>query len=258
MENAKKKIYRRVVFTALSVIFVFVVIAGYTVYSRVLAPNTKNVEDNGVFVYIPTGASFSDVQIAMQYYLKDDDSFEWTAGMMKYDKFIKQGRYLIENGMSNRAIISLLRSGRQKPVRVTFNNIRTIEQLAGRISQQIEADSNSIVTTFKDTGLQMQNGFTMENSISIIIPNTYEFYWNTLAPRFYQRMLKEYNIFWNDARKQKAAAIGLTKEQVSVIASIVEQETQQESEKKVIAGVYINRFRKLEVGSRSNTCFCIG
>ena len=244
MSNKSNKILKKVLIVGLSLLFILGGIVAYTIYYRVFAPNTVAVGEKGTYVFIPTGASFTAVKMAVNLVLFDDETFEWTARQMKYDTKIKPGRYYIQNGMNNREIVSLLRSGKQMPLKVTFNNIRTVEQLAGKISHILEADSNSIVMIFRDEKLQAENGFTKENCISMIIPNTYEFYWNTSAAGFYKRMLKEYNIFWNTAREDKRKALGLNREQVSVIASIVEQETQKDQEKNMIAGVYLNRYRK--------------
>lgn len=245
MKKGKLRITRNSVYVMLFLFFSMLMIVGYYVYSRVFVPNVKpsNAE---LYIYIPTGAGFSDVlsSLSKQDLLIDIESFEWTSRRMKYDSNIKAGRYLVTNGMNNHELVSLLRSGRQRPVKVTFNNIRTVEQLAGRVSKLLEADSASIVAVFKDEQLLKRNGFNLYNGISIIIPNTYEFYWNSTALKFYERMYKEYKTFWNQSRTAKAEAIGLTIEQVSVIASIVQQETQQDLEKVLIAGVYINRFKK--------------
>ncbi len=245
MKKGKLGITRNSVYVMLFLFFSMLMIVGYFVYSRVFVPNVKpsNAE---LYIYIPTGAGFSDVlsSLLKQDLLIDIESFEWTSRRMKYDSNIKAGRYLVTNGMNNHELVSLLRSGRQRPVKVTFNNIRTVEQLAGRVSKLLEADSASIVAVFKDEQLLKRNGFNLYNGISIIIPNTYEFYWNSTALKFYERMYKEYKTFWNQSRTAKAEAIGLTIEQVSVIASIVQQETQQDLEKVLIAGVYINRFKK--------------
>ena len=163
---------------------------------------------------------------------------------MKYKKHVKPGKYLIRAGMSNKALITLLRSGKQTPVRLTFSNIRTVEQLAGVAGVYLEADSASIALLFHDDAYQKQFGFNGSNSICVLIPNTYEFYWNTSAEQFYQRMTKEYKVFWNQKRKDKAKEIGLTQCEVAPLASIVEQETRKTDDQPVVAGVYMNRYKK--------------
>jgi UPF0755 protein len=97
---------------------------------------------------------------------------------------------------------------------------------------------------FNDDLYLKQYGFNSENCIAMFIPNTYEFYWNTPAKKFMERMAREYKAFWNPSRKMKAKTIGLTQAQVAVLASIVEQETHRDDEKPIVAGVYLNRYKK--------------
>jgi UPF0755 protein len=138
----------------------------------------------------------------------------------------------------------MLKLGLQKPLKLTFNNIRTPQQLAGRISQQIEADSLSILALLTSDHVASSYGFDKTTIIAMCVPNTYEFYWNTNAKGFLDKMQKEYERFWNDERKSKAFKLGLTKVEISTLASIVEEETRFNIEKPKVAGVYINRLNK--------------
>jgi UPF0755 protein len=136
-----------------------------------------------------------------------------------------------------------LRAGKQDPVKLVFNNIRTKQELAGNISAQIEADSVSILTKLDDNNYLKQFGFTSQNVMSMFIPNTYEVYWNITAEKFMERMFKENKAFWNEKRIQKLKEIRLTQLEAYTLASIVEKETNQNDEKPDVAGVYINRLR---------------
>ena len=127
---------------------------------------------------------------------------------------------------------------------VVFNNIRTRDQLAERISLQLEAKSHAILNLMNDEDYVHRFGMNSENILAMFIPNTYEFYWNTSADQFLQRMKKEYDKFWNADRIRKARSIGFKPSEVSVLASIVQQETNRDDEKNIIAGVYINRYKK--------------
>jgi UPF0755 protein len=142
--------------------------------------------------------------------------------------------------MNNNQIINTLRSSKLT-VDVIFNNIDNEYELAGKISTQIEADSLSLLNSFKDQNFFKLNGFDEYNFLSIFIPNSYNFYWDTDATSFRSRMLKEYNLFWNDSRIRKLKKIGLTQNQVMILASIVSQESKMKSELSTIAGVYMNR-----------------
>jgi UPF0755 protein len=172
------------------------------------------------------------------------ESFKWTSSRMGYPHSIKAGRYKITNGMTNREMIAMLRAGLQTPVRVTFNGFRTPQQLAQRVSKQIEVDSAEIVTTLLSNEIANQYGFTRETFISMFVPNTYEFFWNTGVKGFFDRMKREYETFWNDERERKASEIGLSRIEVSTLASIVEEETIRVDERPRVAGVFINRLNK--------------
>ncbi|MEA3317340.1 MAG: endolytic transglycosylase MltG, partial [Bacteroidota bacterium] len=132
----------------------------------------------------------------------------------------------------------------QKPLKLVFNNIRNIENLAGRVAKKIEADSSAIVNLMHNNKFIEELGFNKYTYTCIFIPNTYEFWWNTSAKSFVLRMHKEYLKFWNTERKAKAKKLNLSKEEVITIASIVDEETYKNDEMPRIAGVYINRLRK--------------
>ena len=176
-----------------------------------------------------------------------------------YIKNIKSGRYLIQDGMNNNELVNLLRSGRQTPVNVVFNNIRTKEEFAGKISHQLELDSAQIIEAMLDTAFLNPlnlNAFTVS---SLFIPNTYEFYWNTTVTSFLSRMVAEHHHFWNESRQSKAKRLNLTKEEVVTLASIVEKETLQKSEQPVVAGLYLNRLKKsMKLQSDPTVIFAIG
>jgi UPF0755 protein len=138
----------------------------------------------------------------------------------------------------------MLRAGLQEPVKVTFNNIRYLDQLAKKVSSQIEAEPDSIMKLLENKSFIEKYGFN-ENTIKcMFLPNTYEFWWNTDAHGFFSKMNQEYETFWNDDREKKAKNLGFTRHEVSTLASIIEEETRKESEKSRIAGVYINRLNK--------------
>jgi UPF0755 protein len=138
-------------------------------------------------------------------------------------------------------LVNLLRSGKQEPVRVTFQNIRSREELAGKISRQIEADSLSLLKLLRDPDYLKQFGVNPLNSFVLFIPNTYEFYWNTTAKGFLARMAREKTKFWNRTRIEKCQRSRFSVSQVVTLASIIEKETIKDKEKPIIAGVYVNR-----------------
>lgn len=238
--------FKRILTAFILVVVVAAGITAWSFYQKVFAPNVKIASGTTSFIYIPTGSSFVEVLrlLDSKGLIKNSASFEWVANQMKYTNNVKPGKYQVRSGMSNRELVGLLRSGKQTPVRLTFSNIRTVMELAGVAGAKLEADSAAILFLMKDNEFQKLNGFTGENSLCVLIPNTYEFNWNTSAEQFYERMAKEYKKFWTEARRAKAKATGLTQNEVIILASIVEQETKKNDEKPIVAGVYMNRYNK--------------
>lgn len=233
----------------LLIIVLIVVLVGagvsWFLYNQIFAPNV-HLKSNKVFLYIPTGSDFSQVVDSLERtgVVKNINSFRLVASRMGYQNKIKPGKYQLTNGMNNRELVQLLRSGKQVPVKLIFNNIRTKYDLAGRISRQLEVDSLKLLQLLNDSSVLSPLGFNKENILCMFIPNTYEVYWNMSAEKFFKKMDEEYELFWNKSRLQKAKDAGLTPIQVSVLASIVQSETSRNSEKSTIAGVYMNRLRK--------------
>ncbi|HKJ06500.1 MAG TPA: endolytic transglycosylase MltG, partial [Flavobacteriaceae bacterium] len=169
------------------------------------------------------------------------DSFTWVAKKKNYPNVIKPGKYKIDEGVNNNELINLLRSGKQTPVQLSFNNQDTLEKLAGRIASQIEADSTSLINTFKNSEFLAKNGFNNNTAIAMYLPNTYEFYWNTSAKAFQDRMLSEYERFWTENKKNKAKQQNLSPVEAITLASIVQKETSHVPERPKVAGLYLNR-----------------
>ncbi|MDT0675903.1 endolytic transglycosylase MltG [Autumnicola musiva] len=216
-------------------------IFSYHIYNSIFSPNTGFAEEKAV-VYIPTGANYNMVLDSLRTVLKDVNSFDLVAGKKGYKNNISPGRYVLNKDMNNNEIVNVLRSS-NNPVNVSFNNQERLENLAGRIAEQIEADSVSLLKIFRDSTFLAENDFSEEEALSLYIPNKYEFYWNTSAEEFRERMQKEYNRFWTEDRLNKAEEIGLKPIEVIVLASIVQKETAKVDERPKVAGVYMNRYK---------------
>ncbi|NMC38265.1 MAG: endolytic transglycosylase MltG [Bacteroidales bacterium] len=229
-----------------SFLSVVLILAGYYCRNLIFGITVRPVDDVKQIIYIPTGSSFEQVMDSLELKLKIDNIsiFKWVAEKKNYPAQIKPGRYIIEKGTSCNELINMLRSGKQVPVRVTFNNIRTVYELAGRVGGRIEADSAQIAAFLSDQENYRSDGFERDNILSVFIPDTYELFWNTGASEFYTRMLREYRRFWNPERIGKAREKNLTPLEVSTLASIVDLEAAKTDEKPMIAGVYLNRLRR--------------
>lgn len=218
------------------------IVYGYILYRNIFAGNTK-FQQKEVYVNIPTGSDYEAVKKIMANYVDNMERFETVAEKKSYpERSEKAGRFLLKKNMNSNDIINALRVN--VPVDLTFNNQERLEDFCGRISHQIEADSLSLLTAIKDPEFLKENGFTEDDVLAMFIPNSYEFFWNTSANKFRDRMAKEFRKFWTDERVAKAKALNLTPIQATVIASIVHKETVKKDERPRVAGVYLNRYAK--------------
>jgi UPF0755 protein len=197
-------------------------------------------------IYIPEQAGYDQAidSVKGNLEIKNQKVFEWLAKKKKYPVLVKPGKYVIDRSLSYNELINILRGGRQTPVKITFSKIRTLNELAGRFGEQIESDSAEIINFFTDSENYRKDGFKREDIISVFIPDTYEFYWNTSPDKLYNRMLREYKKFWNKDRLSKSEDVGLTPVEVSTLASIIDEEAAKQDEKPRIAGVYLNRLKR--------------
>lgn len=243
--ETKRKKLRLIILLVFGLLIGAVILAGYLIFNRIMRPNVSTPAHEVFSLYIPTNADFGQVKDSLYLHQLIDDpaSFEWLAGKKDYPAHVRPGHYLIKDGMSNLQIVNMLRGGMQTPVKVTFNNLRDIRQLAGKVAAQIEADSSEIVGLLAHSDSVRAWGFNAQTLPALFLPNTYEFYWNTDAEKFVHRMKHEYDKFWNEERLGKAKALKLTPVQVSTLASIVDKETNKTDEMARIAGVYLNRLQ---------------
>ncbi|MAU63916.1 MAG: aminodeoxychorismate lyase [Flavobacteriaceae bacterium] len=240
MEN--KKLYKIIISIGLLSFFFISCVLLYDHYKTYYSANT-NFSDEAAFIYIKTGTDSNNLLTQITPFIKDSSTFFDAAYKTKYILNIKAGKYEIKKGFSNKEIINSLRF-KNIPVKVTFNNIERIENLASRVSKYIEADSLSLMKSFYDKKFLKNNDLDTESVFSIFLPNTYEFYWNSDANEFRDKMLIQFNLFWNLSRKEKAKSLNLNPIQVSVLASIVQRETPKVDERPKISGVYYNRLKK--------------
>ena len=217
----------------------------YAVYYHFIQKSNTTVTDDGI-IFIKSGDSFEEVIKILQSrsYINNEYTFRKIAELKKYQISIKPGRYHIKSDMNNNQLVNMLRSGHQEAIHFTFNNIRTLEDFAHTISKELSIDSLEFMQKMNDLEYVKKLGFTQENVIGMFIPNTYQVFWNTSLEKFIKRMQKEYHDFWNSTRLDKAKKASFSPTDISVIASIVEEETNNTSEHPIVAGVYINRLNK--------------
>ena len=207
-------------------------------YNKYYKDNTS-FKDESIFIYIVSNDSVSFTD-SISKYIKSEKTFYRVAEKLGYLDNIKTGRFKINKGIGNKELVTSLKFN-NTPLTITFNNLERVENLAGRISKQIYADSTALINSFTDKDFLVENKFNKENILSIFIPNSYEVYWDIEPDQFRDKMLLEYEKFWNKSRTEKAKNIGLTKKEVTSLASIVQKESIKVDERPTIAGVYINR-----------------
>lgn len=218
---------------------------GFYAYQVLFVPNVL-VDQPERYFPIYDGTTFKELQneLEEQRIVNNLMAFSLVARLKGYDKEIKPGLYLFSEGMNNLQAINMLRAGKQVPVKLTFSTARRLENLASKLTSSIQLDSADIVPYLLSPEVSNSYGFDSLNFISMFIPNTYEVYWTISAPDLLDRMKMEYDRFWNEKRMRLADSIGLTPQEVSTLASIVESETNMNDEKPRLAGVYVNRLRR--------------
>ena len=249
---------------ALYVMFILFVVAGTVLlkyYRDIFSSNIDLGEKTELFIHIPSGSDMEGVLHIFEESkcVKNLESLEWVMEKKHYGESVKAGRYRIENRISNNDLVNLLRAGHQAPVNLTFNNTRTLEEFAGKIGKQIEADSLSLLTFLRDEANIKPYGFKSETVIGLFIPNSYQVYWNMSPQTFTERMYREYVKFWNVERMKKASELNLSPIEISTLASIVDEETIKSDEKSRVAGVYMNRLnRRIKLDADPTLKFALG
>lgn len=240
----KKKKIITIVISVLAVFLLAGLIFGLSIYNKINSSAFEEKQDK-ILVYIDNKKDYKELLEQLHTNkLKDEAFFNNLAGYMKYPENIKSGRYIVDADISYLNLVRLLRSGKQTPVKLTFNNVRLKEQLVERIGEQLMFEPDSLLSRLTNPIVAESFGFDTVTFVSMFIPNTYEIYWDTSVDSFLKRMKTEYDKFWNEDRKAKAKNIGLSPEEVSVLSSIVEEETANIKEYPIVAGLYINRLHK--------------
>lgn len=220
------------------------VMLSYYVYQIFFTANFGNKDEDKDFVlYIRSGATFQDVLDTLDKHKIYDDktSFAFIAKMLDYQEHVKPGRYLLPKGTTNLQAVRKLRSGAQDPIKLTFNSIRLKSEFVERVGGKFSFGTDTLAALLSDQAVCKKYGFDTSTILTMFLPNTYEFYWSLTAEKFMNRMKEEYDIFWTQERKDLASKAGLTPIQISILASIVDAETNVSTEKSTVAGVYINR-----------------
>ena len=198
-------------------------------------------------VYVTNQTVYSDLAAEIKQNLSNPlkvRAFDFYASHLNLESRIKVGHYILKEDMSVISIVRMFVLGEQTPINLVIGEARTLPQLAGKISKQIMADSAAILGVMRNREVKAELGYKRDSLIAMFVPNTYQVYWTVTPEKLLERMKRESNAFWNEGRKAKLEAIGMSSYQVMILASIVYEETKNRGEMPKIAGVYINRLRK--------------
>lgn len=237
---------KKLFIVVLLLIATYLLINGIRFTQNTFFKNTKFNIERPASIYIDQTKDFDDLlrQLIYNANIEDIELFKMLAESKNYPKNLRTGHYVIETDDTAKDLLKKLTQGLQNPVKVTFNNIRLKEDLAEVISEQMMFEKDSLTNLLTDSIFCTNLGFTKESIISIFIPNTYEFYWDTSPKRFMERMNREYDKFWTSERMEKASNLNLTRQEVATLASIVEEECTYPDEYPIVAGLYLNRLRR--------------
>ncbi len=254
LEYKADSIRRRNRYATVSIILGLILVCFSYYFFQIFYTTNVDTHDHEAYAYIHRGDDWQKALVAVETVraggekvIIDPLSLHFVGKLMGYNKpgAVKPGRYKLLSGMTNRQVINLLKSGRQSPLMLTFTNVRLRHELATKLSKQIDARPKQIDSLLSSPGYTRSLGFDTTTVLSMFIPNTYQLYWNTSAPNLMQRMKTEYEKFWTPARDAAREKLGLTRVQVSTLASIVEAEQQQHADERPrIAGVYLNRLKR--------------
>lgn len=194
--------------------------------------------------YLPATATNSAVRDSLRNALGDGEGNKVYAlwRLQGGEAARAHGAYRVDPGQSVVRTARRLKNGSQTPVRISFNNLRTLDQLAARVCSNLECGPDSFMAACRD--LLPQAGFGNHEFPAAFLPDTYEFYWTAGGHEIVRRLLEYRNRFWNDDRRAKARALGLTPVQVATLASIVEEETNNTAERPMVARLYLNRLER--------------
>lgn len=247
--------YKKIAFVLLALILIIIAFT-----ARFYLSNTAFTEDSK-YLYIHTGHIDKETimkTLVENKFLKNPGSFAFLAGQMNIWPQARPGRYKIVKNMSLLDIARVIRNGRQEPLNLVITKVRTKEQLASLIGKKFETDSLSIINYLNNPDTLKKYGLDTTTIMTMVFPDTYAYLWTASPEDFFKKLYAQYNKIWTDERRQKAEALGLTPTSAYILASIVEEETNANEEKGMIASVYLNRLsRGMNLGADPTIKFAL-
>jgi UPF0755 protein len=244
-KSQNNSLIKRVLIIIFGITAVVCVVGGIFAYA-LFSSNINIEKDKKEFLLVYENDCYDDIidKLVSKQIVKSKKTFEIASWLLNNKKQFKSGRYQITSEMNNLTLVRNIMYGRQTPISISFNNVRTKDVLAERLTKKLKISEEEFLAELYSEQTLKTLGFNKNTVISLFIPNTYEVYWDITAEELIERMKKEYDLFWNEERTAKLLDVGLSKEEVSTLASIVEEETRKKDEQPVVAGLYLNRIHK--------------
>ena len=214
-------------------------------YGRAYWTSNTAFDEASRIVLIKPGTPFDSVAVQLQQegVIRDARQFKRFCKVRNFDQKRYGGRYEVRRGTTTRALANMIASHRQAAVRLVVPSVRTREEMAGRLAHQLWLDSSVLAEALWDSTLAARYGFTVEEFPAMVVPNTYEVYWDVTLERLFDRLHREWEAFWTPGRRERLERTGLTEAEATTLASIVQEEVRYKDEMPRVAGVYINRLR---------------
>jgi UPF0755 protein len=244
-KSQNNSLIKRVLIIIFGITAVVCVVGGIFAYA-LFSSNINIEKDKKEFLLVYENDCYDDIidKLVSKQIVKSKKTFEIASWLLNNKKQFKSGRYQITSEMNNLTLVRNIMYGRQTPISISFNNVRTKDVLAERLTKKLKISEEEFLAELYSEQTLKTLGFNKNTVVSLFIPNTYEVYWDITAEELIERMKKEYDLFWNEERTAKLLDVGLSKEEVSTLASIVEEETRKKDEQPVVAGLYLNRIHK--------------
>ena len=244
-KSASNPLIKRVL-TIIATILVVGGVFGACIAYSLFSPNILVENDKKEYLLVYEKECYNDIlaKLEDQKLIKNSTTFKIASWIINSKEEFKPGRYQLSDEMNNLTLIRNLMYGRQTPISISFNNVRTKEILAERITKKLKLSKEEFLQELNMQSTLDDLGLNKNTIVCLFIPNTYEVYWDITAKELIDRMKKEYDKFWTEERTEKLLEVGLSKEEVSTLASIVEEETKKVDEQPIVAGLYLNRIHK--------------
>ena len=216
------------------------------VVSGIFLRRERTVNNERVRIYIPSHSTYSAVvdTLMRNGCIASREAFDAMSKFRRYTDHVKSGSYIVESEMAYYDLVNKLRAGNQDPIRVVIGRQRMLRTLCDNLGDRFEFSSGELYRLLCSDSVCNSYGFTRANILAMFVQDSYDFYWNISANDFLNRMHREFDSFWNNTRRSKCNALNLTPAEVTALAAIVDEETNNDKEKPLIASVYLNRIRK--------------